>query len=204
MLLFCMTSCFKEYCFDFSITLSELLTIVGAIVAFLVALNQYMKAQKWKRTEFVLSYYNEVLNSFNVKRGMKMLDWNSIDVPLLDGEIEGKSSFWFTDDLLQSALISHHDVNPEVGFSDEEVVIRFVMDDFFEKLGSFYPFIKTGLVKTNDVSGDIIYWVKIIGDKSNNSKNEATRKRIWNYLNTYNYDNVINLCKLFGYDLKFD
>lgn len=199
-----MTSCFKEYCFDFSITLSELLTIVGAIVAFLVALNQYMKAQKWKRTEFVLSYYNEVLNSFNVKRGMKMLDWNSIDVPLLDGEIEGKSSFWFTDDLLQSALISHHDVNPEVGFSDEEVVIRFVMDDFFEKLGSFYPFIKTGLVKTNDVSGDIIYWVKIIGDKSNNSKNEATRKRIWNYLNTYNYDNVINLCKLFGYDLKFD
>lgn len=203
-ILFALNSCFNQYCLDLSITLSESLTILGAVVAFIVALRQYMKAQRWKRTEFVLSYYNEVLNNFNVRRGMRMLDWNRFDIPVVEGEIEGKTKFLFDDNLLRSALVNHHDLNPMIDFSDEEVVVRLVMDDFFEKFGSFYPFIKTGLVKKEDISGDIMYWISIIGNTRNDRKDEITRNQIWRYLHAYGYDNVINLCELFGYDLRID
>ena len=144
--------CNEAYCFDWTISLAEVITIVGATFAFAIALWQYSKAQKWKRTEFILSYYSTALNSFNVRRGMLMLDWNCIDIPLRKDEIPGKSNFWFTDKLFRSALRDHFTMPEGEGFSNEETVIRFVMDEFLEKLGSCYPFIKTGLIKKEDIS----------------------------------------------------
>ena len=191
----------NEYCCDWTISLADSLTVIGAVIAFFIALHQYKKAQKWKRTEFILSYYSNILNSFNVKRGMRMLDWNRIGIPLEDGEIEGKNNFWFDDDLLRSSLRNHFEMRDTDGFSDKESIVRLVMDEFLEKLGACYPFIKTKLIKKEDITGDIIYWISIIGDVNNKSKDAITRKQLWNYVVAYKYENIISLCKLFGYTI---
>jgi hypothetical protein len=182
--------------------LADTLTIIGAMVAFFIALHQYRKAQEWKRKEFILTFYSNALNNYNVKRGMRMLDWNRIDIPLQEGEIEGKNNFWFDDELLRSSLKNHFEMDASDGFSDEEAIVRLVMDEFFEKLGSCYPFIQAGLIKKEDVIEDIRYWIDIIGDENNQSKNTKTRTLLWKYLIVYKYGNTINLCKLFGYNIS--
>lgn len=200
-------NCPGEYCFDLSITLAEVLTILGAIIAFLVALCQYKKAQQWKRTEFKLTYmthYKEILKDFNVMRGLMMLDWNSIEIPLKEEEIGRRKKFWFDDEILRSALRIHLDLEENEGFSDVETVIRFSMDETLEKLGAFYPFFQEGNIKKDEVPGTIIYWLDLIGNKENQSKDEETRKTLWKYIIKYRFTDLINLCSAFGYKIELE
>lgn len=190
------------YEWDLTISLAEVLTIAGAIVAFAIAIEQYRKSQKWRRTEFVLTYYETALNDFDAKRGTRMLDWNSVDILLKEGEIPGKTFFNFDDSLLRSALRNHSEMPDEDGFTDEEAVIRFIMDEFLDKLGLCYPFIKTGLLKKEDVEGYCSYWIDIIANAENTSKDRETRKQLCEYIVIYKFENVINLCRLFGYDIN--
>jgi hypothetical protein len=191
--------------FDWSISLAESLTITGAIIAFIVALSQYNKAQKWKRTEFTLTYlsqYREILRDVNVRRGMLMLDWNRIEIPLQADEIKDKSNFLFTDDIFKRALRSHFGMSETDGFSKEETFIRLIMDEFLEKLGAFYPFIHSGFMKKDDMPGNIIYWIDIIGNKKNRCKDEETRKQLWEYIVTYKFTDLEKLCNEFGYKIR--
>ena len=197
-----MTDYINNYCFNLSISLYEVLLLGGAFIGFCVALWQYKNAQKWKKTEFVRTYYKECLENFNFKRAMRMLDWNRIDIPLQTGEIENKEFFWFNDDILKRALKNHFEFSDEEGFSDEESVIRFVFDEYFEHLGDFYFFIKSKLITKQNIPSNVKYYIDIIGNQNNTSKDRETRFQIWEYIETYGYEDVINLCQLYGYDIK--
>lgn len=193
----------ESYCLDYTITLSDVLKISGAIIAFLVAFSQYKKSQKWKRAEFVYQLFKNFKDDLNVKRAMRMLDWNRIDIPLFENEIMNKKSFWFEDDLFYNALQYHLEMDTESGFSDEETVIRFIMDDFFEKLGMFNSYINKGLISKEDIESYLIYWISIIGDTNNMNKSEKIRKQLWHYIIKYGYDDVVNICKIFGYKISY-
>jgi hypothetical protein len=204
MMILFVSNCHGEYCCDWTISSAEILSILGAMIAFFVALHQYRKAQKWKRKEFMLAYYDKIFNNFNVKRGMVMLDWNRTEIPLQEKEIANKNSFWFDDELFRSALRVHFEMSAEEGFSDQESIIRLVIDEFLEKVGSYYPLIKANLIKKEDIVGinDIMYWIDIIGNKNNLSKDSETRKQLWKYIVSYKFHNIINLCNEFGYKIE--
>jgi hypothetical protein len=206
MFLLFVSQCFDGYCLDWTVPLKDVVACVGAIIAFFIALQQYRKSQIWKRKEFMLKYYDNFLNNINVKRGMLMLDWNRIEIPVQNGEIKGKNNFWFDDRLLGSALRIHFEMNEGEGFSDEECLIRLIMDEFLEKLGSYYPLIKAKLIKKEDIVGidDIAYYIDIIGNKSNTNKNNEIRKQIWKYILSYKFNNISNLCKEFDFMLNID
>lgn len=198
-----MTNCFyNNHYLNLSISLYEILFLSGAIIGFCVALWQYKNVQKWKKTEFVRAYYKECLENFNFKRAMRMLDWNIIDIPLQKGEIEHKGIIWFNDDMLKRALKDHSEFSYEEGFSDEESVIRFIFDEYFEHLGDFYFFIKSKLITKQNIPSNVKYYIDIIGDQNNISKDNETRYQIWKYIERYGYEDVINLCQLYGYDIK--
>ena len=73
--------CSNNYCFDFTIKLSEFITIFCTAIAFIIALYQYRKSQKWKRSEFVYQLITDFKNDFNVRRGLLILDWNRVLFP---------------------------------------------------------------------------------------------------------------------------
>jgi len=204
-MLLVISNCHGSYCWDWTISLGESLTFVVAIAALFFTLKQHLQARKWKKADFILSFYNNTYmspqRSYNVKRGELMLDWNRMDIPLQEGEIEGKRKFWFDDKLLRSSLKIHFDMKDTEGFSDEESIVRLVMDDFLGALGSCYSFIEKRLITKNDLSNDVLYYINIIGDETNKSKDSETRNSIWQYIIRYGYHDVIRLCKIFGYNL---
>ncbi|RPH33075.1 MAG: hypothetical protein EHM93_06560 [Bacteroidales bacterium] len=195
-------NCHGEYCWDLTISFSDTLTIMGAIAAFIIALYQYKKSQRWKRAEFVYQLITSFKDDFNVKRAFRILDWNRIDIPLLENEIEGKNNFWFDDELFVSSLRVHFEMNKdEDGFSDEEAIVRLITDDFLDKLGMFYHYINKGLISKDDVQTYLIYWIRIIADKNNPSKSNVVREHLWKYILQYKFNDVVSLCELFSYKI---
>lgn len=163
------------------------------------AIDEYRRTQKWKKAEFVSKEVKEFLIDFNIKRALLLLDWNSNDLPIAKEEIIGKDKIYFTDDLITSALKTHLAVS---GFTDEEVIIKSIFDVFFDRLSMFYKYIETGLINANDIKPYIIYWVKIFADNSSERKPAALKLQLWEYLEVYQYNDVKELCKLFGYSTK--
>ena len=68
-------------------------------------------------------------------------------------------------------------------------------------LGIFNGYLEKWLLKRNDFESDLLYWVTIIGDSNNESKDDATRKALWNYIVKYKFSDVICLLRKFGYDI---
>ncbi len=181
----------------------ELGTKIGAIgISLLVLIKgiyEYTKAQKWKKGEFVAKEIKEFQNDFDIKRAMILLDWNSKDLDLKPNEIEGKSKFFFTDDLIKSALQTHREMST---FSHEEVVIKSVFDSLFDRLTLFNNYIETGLINTNDIKPYLIYWIRILADPQNERKSKEVRNQIWKFVDEYGYDGVRAFCDKFGFKDK--
>ena len=176
------------------------------IGAFVIALSllikgicEYTKAQKWKKAEFVSKEIKEFYNDFEIKRAMILLDWNSNELDLRVNEIEGENKFYFTDDLIISALQTHKD---SPAFSDEEVVIKYVFDCLFDRLTMFDNYIETGLISIKDIKPYLIYWIKILADNQNDRKPKDVRSQIWKYIDEYGYDKIRAFCNKFGFKDK--
>ena len=94
-----------------------------------------------------------------------------------------------------------HDETP--AFKDEEVIIKGLFDNLFDKLGFFNNYIKTGLIKINDIKPYLIYWIEIIADEKNNRKSYQFRNQLFKYLRKYKYENIFELCEKFGFKKNF-
>ena len=195
--------CSYDYCLDLTIKLSEFITIFCTIIAFIIALFQYRKTQKWKRSEFVYQLITDFKNDFNVRRGLLILDWNRVPLPLKDNEIKDEKFFLYDDEMLISALRFHLNKEEFEGFNQKDLIIRLILDDFFDKLGMFNIYIKKGLIKKNDIVSYLSYWIEIIADNNNTSKSFNTRKLILDYIDNYKFTEVGKLCELFGYKISY-
>jgi hypothetical protein len=56
---------------------------VGAVVAFLVGLRQYRRAEYWKRSQFLAQEMKEFFADPRVENARMMIDWGVRDIPLL-------------------------------------------------------------------------------------------------------------------------
>ena len=165
----------------------------------MLGIYQYVKAQKWKKAEFVSKEIKEFYNDFDIKRALILLDWNSNELPLKEDEIDNKKKIHFTDDLIFSSLaLNENKGNDLTGFSKEEVVIRRIFDSFFGWLIMFNSYIDTKLVTVNDLKPYLIYWIQILSDANSSRKPKIVKEQIWKYIDTYGYDKLRVFCRKFG------
>ncbi len=176
--------------FEFFVPLISIFTLIKGIF-------EYSKAQKWKKSEFLVKEIKEFNNDSDVQNAFLMLDWNNIDITTLNINVEETKKFYFNDHLFENSL-KHH---KEKTFTPEEAVIRLIMDAFLFKLGMFQNYLKSKLITANDLKPYIIYWIEIIGDTNNDRKSKSVRLQLWRYINYYQYDSVIELCKNYGFNI---
>ena len=188
---------------------NSVLACCSLIVSSLLAcksLWEFIKAQKWKRLEFINTEIKSLFNDFNMKRAFTLLDYNEAYISTLKEEKLNhgiSESFYFDEAMLLSALRYHkEDVNPLEGFTHEEIIIRNILDDFFLRLGMVNRFLVSRLIKVDDVKPYIGYYIEIIANKDNNSQSKEIRHAIWRFIDKYGYSEVQDLCLRFGYEIK--
>lgn len=175
----------------------QILAIGISMIVLIKGIFEYTKAQKWKKAEFVSKEVKEFFADFDVKRAMILLDWNANELPLKDGELDGKTKFFFTDNLILTALHTHKEMS---SFTNEEAIIKGIFDIFFDKLATFDNYIKTGLINSNDIKPYLNYWIEILADPKNSRKGKNVKDKIWTYIGEYGYSNVASLCEKFGFN----
>ena len=190
-----------------NINLESGLTIGALAVSastIMIGIYQYVKAQKWKKAEFVSKEIKEFYNDFDIKRAFVLLDWNSNELVLKENEIDEKKKIHFTDDLIFSALAFNENKGNDLEkFCKEEVVIRSIFDSLFGWLIMFDSYIETELVTAEDLKPYLIYWIQILADTSSNRKPEKVREQIWKYIDTCGFEKLRQFCSRFGFqDIK--
>src|SRR5438552_2241870 len=121
----------------------EYISVPLAILAFCIALYQYWKAQKWKRSEFVAAEIKDAFSNPSVRNALYLLDWNERNYDLRERDDQkGLVDVPIGDVDLMKALAPHLD-RPE-GFTQVEERIRVVFDEFLGRIQRFEHFIEAG------------------------------------------------------------
>ncbi len=173
----------------------ELIGTILTLIAIIFGIIQYIKAQKWKRLEFVSKEINDFENDKDVRNAKFMLDWDESYVELYhdatDWEYE-KRFILVNDDLLKASLTTYeNDSEPDELYSDEESCIRDTFDILFGYFEGFYANIRTGLVSFDEYYPHIIYWIDILSNPDNKFKDEKFKKLIKEFLEYYGYEGVL-------------
>lgn len=178
----------------------EVISLIGVFVglgAFISGYIQYVKAQKWKRAEFVAKEIKEFEARPKVKLAMQLLDWNVRKYDI--GDADNEKDVVIHDGILEEALRPHDAKN---SFNPTEVFIRDIFDSYFDSLERFNHFVESGLVTPEEFRPYLKYWIEILGDINNNRKPEKCREAFWTYLDFYGYTGVINLLSSYGFVVK--
>lgn len=178
----------------------ETMAIIAAVLTMLTLVKgvvEYTKAQKWKKAEFLASEIKELFNDQHLARAFKMLDWKETTIPLFRDELANKEKVELK---YHKRMLTHALRDPDVmGFSKGDEFIRDLMDDLFFRLSIFQNYIETGLIKGADLEPYLKYYISLIGDPRKEC--EGVQAAIRHYLNSYGFEDVINLCRKFGYEM---
>jgi|GEM_PF-3406345 len=153
----------------------------------------YDAAQKWKVAEFTASKVKEFHDNKSVVIVNKLLDYSYSKISL-----DGKDTVEISDKQLLKSLRYHV---PNGKFSDNEVKLRETFDEYFEQLSLFNRYAKAELISYKEMKPYLIYEIEILCDTTNDRKENELRYKIWNYINSYHFTDVKELCKNLGYDI---
>ena len=177
-------------------TILKFVALLFSFAAISKAIHEYIKAQKWKKAEFVAKEVKEFNSSYEVIEVMKLLDLVEYEFTNTNKPFEG----WIlkdTDNYLKKAF----DVSKmnEDTLSDHQLFTRDIFDCFFDYLLMFNNYIDTKLITVKDIKPYLHYWIDILANPENTQKTDATRNRMWDYIDKYGYKGVRSLCAKFGY-----
>jgi hypothetical protein len=180
----------------------DIIALIGVILGltvFSTGLIQYVKAQNWKKAEFVANEMKEFESRHAVIVTMQMLDWNKRWIELYPEKELKERNVIFKDEILETALMPHYDYTK--GYERDEVRIRDYFDIFLDGLERFEHFIQSGLIKIDDIKPYLDYWIHLIGQSDSKRKSIEFYSTLWNYIDSYEYIGIQNLLKRFGYDI---
>lgn len=178
--------------FDPTIKLPEVLQLVGAGLAFVIALSQYVKAQSWKRAEFVANEVRAFLSDADVLKVMTMLDWGSRGIELGERAEDGSPRKTRVNyELLSSALMTRDEHGG--AFSEQEAAIRDCFDRFLEYMERFEAFIEAGLVRPRDFSPYLHYWTALLAGEYGKIRHREVLPKFWRFVDFYGYSGVRHL-----------
>ena len=170
----------------------EIAKIGGAGIAFSIGLWQYMRAQRWKRVEFVASEMKSFFNDDAAKAAMLMLDWSEKDIEIhRHRDSNDHSKKQVTHKIAASAL----DTNPGVHYDDVQSPIREIFDSFLVSLERFESFIEAGVVSKNDLNPYLHYWMKLLSGNDKNAPlvTKELLPQFWTFVAHFRYAKVTKL-----------
>ena len=170
--------------------------LLGALVAFLVGLRQYRRAQAWKRAEWVAAEVATFLNTPDVINALAMIDWWERYILLFPFHPDPEQRQVRVDDPLVTAALVHH--SDSAGFSRAQARIRDCFDCFLDGLERFENFIEVGLIDVDDVRPYLSYWIDRISGRHPGSADQSRLQQLWRYVEAYEFRGVQSLVARFG------
>ncbi len=162
-------------------SLKYILPII-TILTFIKVVWEYIRSQKWKKSELLSKEVKEFFNDPKIKIVCQLLDWNSRKIDIGDKRI------LITDEFLIEALKTH---NHKSSFKYEEAYIRDLFDNFFDKMSFFNIYINNSLVDESEVINYLSYYLNILAKPGRKSSELVTT--INRYIEYYEFKNVSEL-----------
>jgi hypothetical protein len=166
------------------------LSFVVAAIGGALALWQYWKNQRWRETEFIAKEAKDFFENELVIKALKILDWSVRKIEFAPNELETVDR-----GVLRGALRSGGDAEE---FSDEEVYVRDLFDTFFDRLGRFDQYIKSGVVTFKQVESYFRYWGDLLTGKRPELLDKDTLESIWKFLRCYGFKDTVEFLSRFG------
>lgn len=182
-----------DYVFEF---ISKSSGFIIAAFGFYKAYIEFRDAQKWKKAEFLAKEAKEFFTDKNVVRALKFLDYREHEIPVLDAEISKYKTIKFNQDILLRAWSVDR---PIAEFSQEELIIRNITDDFFTKLSYFNTYLDTKLINLEDLRPYFIYWINILGNSKSGKRSKTVMRQLWIYIDYFEYSSIRELVNKFGF-----
>lgn len=168
------------------------LALLGAAIAFCAGLFQYVRAQRWKRAEWVAQEMRQFFSDEAVGRALLMIDWGARAIAFpADGAGGGSRVIRVTDEMVTKAL-KHHSER-QGGFEPDEAQIRDTFDHFLDSLERFASFRAAGLVTSNDLKPYLAYWIHNIRSATGAPDGAGRLVQLRSYIQQYGFRGVQRL-----------
>ena len=166
------------------------LGLIGGAIGGLFALWQYRKNQKWRETEFIAKEAKDFFEDPLIITALKILDWEARKIEFGHGDSKTVNRA-----LLREALRwgKHADE-----FTYDQVYLRDLFDTFFDRLGRFQQYVKSGVVSFKGLRRYFDYWGGLLTGKRPNLLDHETLERIWGFLRYYGYEDAQDFLARFG------
>lgn len=166
----------------------ELLTLLVAVVGGAFALWRWREDQRWRRVQQAQTLVKEFLQKETTKKAFEILD--------VEGEVVefGSATIEITDDFLIGAISTF---DQEKNNSEMELVVRGILDEFFDDLSIFQSHVEAGLIELKDIKPYLEYWIRELtgrGRLCGKSFAEQTLK----YLRFFGYNRVETMAANMG------
>ena len=136
------------------------IAFIGAAIASSIGLAQYIRAQTWKRTEWVAEEMESFFNDWRVMVALRMIDYGERRLEFYPARADEAARFVMVlDDDVVKAL-EHHITSDGKNrvFTDDELTIRDLFDHLLNRLERIQSFVRTGLLGYRDVRPYLDYW----------------------------------------------
>jgi hypothetical protein len=181
-----------------TIDLKDIATLAAAVAGGSFALWRWTVDQKWRRVQYAQTLVKEFFEKRNVIKACEVID----TVGDVQFEDENNPKKHHTLDITTKFLLdSFTTFDQKEENTDDEILIRDVFDDLFGGLSVFQSHIETGLIKLQDISPYLEYWIKELSGNGH-VHDEAVAHQIRGYLAFFGYDRVLILARDMGYPFK--
>lgn len=171
--------------------------IIGAVITIVFSYKTYEDGEKWKKANFSVEQFRKFQENRSVQLVNQILDYDRKQLPLFT-----KDDLVTVDErMVERALIID---SLKGSFDDQESKIREVFDEYFDELGLFNRYYQTKVVDSAVLRTYLVYQIKLIADPNHKRKSKllsALQKRMWKYLDYYEFRDVQQLCRTFSYDV---
>jgi hypothetical protein len=190
--------------------------LIGAVIAFVIGLRQYRRAEQWKRAEFVSAEMKEFFASPKVSAAMTMIDWAGRSIRLFCLQDPENRERTYVDRRMQCVSLLPHTVidwsrgsdreadqaGAKKMFAREHSIIRDCFDAFFDGLERFGGNVGSGLVSVAELRPYIGYWVDDIAADTTDPWDATWTACVLLYIHTYGYTGVQRLFNAFEHDIS--
>ncbi len=169
----------------------SVIALVGGVLAFIMSLLQYRKAQLWKRAEWIALEMKSFLADPMVQNTLMMLDWGKRRILLFPHREKFDERFVIvSDDDIKEALMPH-DSRPK--FTETEAAIRDCFDKFLDGLERFSSYVATRLVERKDLAPYLSYWCYNIAKAKVDDPSVKRLVQLNEYMERYGFVNASKL-----------
>lgn len=175
--------------------------LLGGAIAFSFGALQYVKAQAWKRAEFLALEFKAFMSDPFVARVLLVLDWHQRKVFLQrKGYPEEALECNVDCGVLQNALrvMKRYDDHAP-GFEPHEVALRDSFDSFLDGVEQLGAHASSGLIQVKDLVPYVEYYLDIIFNPASTRMAPDAKQAIQNYVKEYDYVEVLALAERLGH-----